>query len=214
MKIRKLIEEEKGGECRMTQEINPITQRVERTKLELQRYQLKFSPSEAKALYPDTSREESFLIGGLKNLSAREAMGLILVFPRNSSLYLLILLEIAEKAYQSQYQGLWIKTQKLCELRSLDLQLYFLFETGFTENEIFGNLLKIGNQRLKRVRIFTPTGPVVYPIRRRGYKDKGSRREESKWLPTEIWIGPNPPKRDRRNLIGNIRQTLTNFLYK
>lgn len=214
MKIRKLKKEEKGGELQMSQEINPITQRVERTKTEIKWFQLKFSPSEAKALYPDTSIEESFLIGGLKNLTAREAMGLILVFPRTSPLYLSILLEIAEKAYQSQYQGLWIKTQKLCELRLLELQLYYLFESGFTENEIFGNLLKIGNHRLKRVRIFTPTGPVTYPIRRRGYKDKGSRREESKWLPKDVWIGPNPPKRDRRNLIGNIRRTLTNFLYK
>lgn len=65
---------------------------------------------------------------------------------------------------------------------------FFLFETKrYSSNEIFGNILgndlRELNQVLKisRKRKRKP----LKPIRRRGYKDHGTRRPSDRWLPTD-----------------------------
>lgn len=205
---------EEGGEFNMNSSNSSISSRVEIVQRELNRIlQRRISSSETMSLYPDLSVEDSYLIGGLKKLDATEALGLLLIFPRDSILYCEIRLEIAEVARTFQYQGLWNKVQKVSELGCRELQLYFLLESGISEYEIFGNLIDNGLRRLQRVRIFRPKYQVKYPQRKRGYNDHGSRKDDSRWLPDRVHLGPNPPKRDRSNFFGNMKKTLTNFLY-
>lgn len=64
--------------------------------------------------------------------------------------------------------------------------ILFLFETEeFSSHEIFGTLIEKGIQNLRKIEIFEKKNPKVVPlIRRRGYKDKGSRRRKEQWLPS------------------------------
>lgn len=210
-----LVIEPEGGESEMNSNftqskfirVNKIADNINEI------VQRRISPSETMSLYPDLSDHISRKMGGLKEITATESIALILTFPRNSILYSTLLLELSERALKYQYQGKWIFVQKLCELRFLDLQLYKLLEIGITEETIFGNLIKLGLNRLKRITYFRILYQPKYPKRKRGYNDHGSRREDSRWLPRDVHLGPNPPKRDRSEWIGNIRKTLTNFLY-
>lgn len=88
----------------------------------------------------------------------------------------------------------WLNREQKVELSILlsskENMKKFLFETEFcTSNEIFGNI--IGNDLKDLFKVFKISqkkifnfGPIRVPIRRRGYKDKGSRRPSHKWIET------------------------------
>lgn len=62
---------------------------------------------------------------------------------------------------------------------------YLILNESLTERAFFGNWVPLAIQtfnrlKLKRRKLRKP----VEPVYRRGYKDKGSRRPEFKWLPT------------------------------
>jgi len=49
--------------------------------------------------------------------------------------------------------------------------------------DFFGNILYEGNRCLERLRFRKNRTKVIYPKRKRGYDDHGSRVPDSKWLP-------------------------------
>lgn len=83
-----------------------------------------------------------------------------------------------------------LNTKQRLELKLLlasveDCETYLFWTDRYSSNELFGNLC--GNDQLDccqrlRVKKIEP-GPVVRTIRRRGYKDKGSRRAAHHWTP-------------------------------
>lgn len=213
-----LTRERKRGESVKISEGNDFSSLVEKVTRELRlETKRRLSCSETMSLYSDIP--ERYLgqdLGGIrKNLKAREALSLVLLISEiNPSYENLIRIEISEICYLKQYQGLWLKVQRLCELKELDHKVYFLLEKGFSPNEIFGNMIKPGVERLKKIKFFNPNrGIITYPIRKRGYKDHGSRRESHLWLPDRVHLGPNPKRLDFRNLLGNARRSLINFLW-
>jgi hypothetical protein len=68
-------------------------------------------------------------------------------------------------------------------LHSREVCLKFLYETDkYTSHEIFGNILKQGNEALNSLKFRRKVYKVKQPQRRRGYNDKGSLRPTEKWL--------------------------------
>lgn len=66
--------------------------------------------------------------------------------------------------------------------------LTFFYETAeFSSSEFFGSVLERGFLALKGLQIRRRKFNIVYPNRRRGYSDKGSKRPSEKWLPTFDW---------------------------
>lgn len=72
-------------------------------------------------------------------------------------------------------------------LSSKENMLLYLFETRrFTSNQIFGNFLRSDlKDSLRILRICREKRKVRNTIRRRGYKDHGSRKPVDHWLPSE-----------------------------
>jgi hypothetical protein len=98
-----------------------------------------------------------------------------------------ILLDLEESSFS------WLKEEQKVQLSILisskENMEKFLFETNScTGSEIFGNylnndlkdLMKLLNSS-REIKVFDLPS-VVKPIRRRGYKDKGSRRPAHRWL--------------------------------
>lgn len=94
-------------------------------------------------------------------------------------------LDLLERSFR------WLtKKQRIELLLYLDSQFtseaYLLRTQRLTGNEIFGNIL--GNDLREALKILHATRKskkVVYPIWRRGFRDKGSRKPDSEWLPKE-----------------------------
>jgi hypothetical protein len=175
----------------------------------------RLSLSDPKSLCSDIPVEENYYLAGLKRLDAFESLGLLLVLPiLDPEVESLVRLELSIKCKKNCYQGKWMLVHKLLKVKFFKLMIYTLLEQGISTNEIFGNLLQRGIQRYQKlsIQILKPR-KVKYPQRKRGYNDHGIRRDESKWLPTKVWKGPNPKKFDGQSQLGNSRKSLVNFLY-
>lgn len=172
----------------------------------------RISSSETMSLYSDIPEWE-FYVGGLKGLSSREAIGLILCFPRDHWLYWEVQEEIIQQARKYKYQGDWYIVQKLIEIQYYSLQLNIILEI-FNTNQIFGNFITLGSNRINRIKVQKRLNPKIkYPQRKRGYNDHGSRKDDSLWLPKDVHIGPNPERPDRtekikRNPLNRIQRFL------
>jgi hypothetical protein len=177
----------------------------------------RISFSETMSLYSHIPHDgNDFVITGLKNLSSREAIGLVLAVdefhPEWASL---IRIELENLCYLKRYQGLWRTTHRLLKLYRLDQKIFILFEMGFSQRTLFGNILKLAKVRIKKIGIYkTMKTKVVYPQRKRGYNDHGSRKEDSKWLPKDIHLGANPVREDYRTRYKNKKKSFFNFLWK
>lgn len=104
-------------------------------------------------------------------------------FPEN--LHWKVLLDLQEKKF-SQLN----KKQKIelsIYLNSKENTLLYLFETKrYSSNQIFGNFLRSDlRDSLNFLRIRRKSKKVITAIRRRGYKDHGSRKPVDRWLPSE-----------------------------
>lgn len=96
-----------------------------------------------------------------------------------------IYLDLTEKSHSQLSSKQRIELSLL--LSSEDNCKKFLFETKrYSSNEIFGNILKNDMQDLlKNLKISRRNLKVKRTQRRRGYNDKGSRKPDWKWLPTQ-----------------------------
>lgn len=118
----------------------------------------------------------------------------------------LLLEKIFYLGNRNNWEGRWEVFKTLESLNDLTYNLpdvlESLVENHFSEDDIFGNIvprvvkyvqnMKLVKQRPKKVR---------YPQRKRGYSDKGSRREDHKWLPREIHesrVKANNQEREKR----------------
>lgn len=221
MKKRKLCfdtPQENGGESLSFHKNTIFFSLVEKVtrevRLEIRR---RLSCSETMSLCSDIpNKSYGWNIGGIrKGLTSREAISLVLYISEiNEDWAILLREEINEMCYLKRYQGMWIKVHKLNKLYRLEHKVYRLLEEGYSENEIFGNYIKLGYYRLKKINLYDPNrGPIVYPIRKRGYNDHGSRQEDHRWLPKDVFLGPNPERKDFRHLVGKTKETLFDFLW-
>lgn len=152
---------------------------------------------------------------GLKNLTAREALGLTLILlTKPTPLGFLVLDEIGQLCRKNKYQGTWMDVHHILKVNFPDLVLYTLLERGYSFRDVFGNILKLGRVALCNVKILSQEIrlPVKKPQRKRGYDDHGSRRPEDKWLPSDIHLGANPDVLDLSASYKKKRAIL-NFLY-
>lgn len=73
-------------------------------------------------------------------------------------------------------------------LINLKCALVLLYESDeFSSHDFFGNFIKLGVKFFDKMDFKKKYYKLVPTIRRRGYKDKGSRRSYDKWLPTYDW---------------------------
>lgn len=115
----------------------------------------------------------------IKNLSASEALGLILNDAVRSTHFGFLVRDfLGTKAKMHQYQGNWMLVHQLLKYcGDFDL-ITFELHSRKLQNEVFGNFLKMGEDALKRLKIYY----VDYyrrpkkPQRKMGYNDKGSTR--------------------------------------
>lgn len=83
--------------------------------------------------------------------------------------------------------------------------------------DFFGNFLKSGLEDLKRIRIKAKSRKVKKSQRKRGYHDHGSRRPDSKWLPSFDFTftqKQNQKEKDEThldNLTNRVQRILRNF---
>lgn len=79
-----------------------------------------------------------------------------------------------------------LEDQVLLELilHSKEISINFVSDSNLWHTrDFFGNFLVEGNKCLERLRFRRISTMVVYPRRKRGYDDHGSRVPDSKWLP-------------------------------
>lgn len=207
MKNRNLDEQlySDGGERMVPNYMLPIERElIDRTKKQiLRKVTERISFSETRSLYSHLPIGKlSWRIGGLKNLSAKEALGLALIVPFIPSEFKFLLrVELQDLAYHKRYEGDWIVVQKLSEAESVDLVLWkFLILEERNPREIFGNLLPQALERLSRIELYDPNyhRRINKPQRKRGYNDHGSRKDSHKWLPKDVHLGANPRRTDLR----------------
>lgn len=93
---------------------------------------------------------------------------------------------LREEIRDRRVKSLNLEDQVLIELflESKELSIQFVNETTLWHSrDFFGNFLFEVNLRLSRLRFRRISTKVVYPKRKRGYHDHGSRVPDSKWLP-------------------------------
>lgn len=177
---------------------------IEKTKKQiLRKITERISFSETMSIYSHLPLGKlSWRIGGLRNLTSKEALGLALVVPFiPSELKFLLRIELQDLAYHKRYEGDWMLVQKLSEAESEELVLWkFLVLEERSSREIFGNLLPLATKRLEKIELYDPNyhRRINKPQRKRGYTDHGSRKDSHRWLPTDVHLGSNPKRPDLR----------------
>lgn len=103
-------------------------------------------------------------------------------------------------------------------LSSYNDSFTFITNSGrWHSRDFFGNFLKIGLEDLGRVRIKGKSRKVRKAQRKRGYHDHGSRRPDSKWLPSFDFTftqKQNQKEKDEHhldNLTNRVQRILRNF---
>lgn len=95
-----------------------------------------------------------------------------------------IILQISEKPYSLDFpnRGLEISLELRCLVESKFKMLSYL-STLINPRRLFGTILQEDlSKALKNIRILrSQNGPVLKPIRRKGYKDKGTWRPPHRW---------------------------------
>lgn len=112
--------------------------------------------------------------------------------------------KLANRAYHYAYQGDWGILQSFLEQKPRSLnELVKMIRSQFSDYDIFGNLCPLIRRILGSARKYKLYNRVYrqrvnYPQRKRGYNDKGSLRQTSRWLPR---CGmPESQREDRRHL--------------
>ena len=159
----------------------------------------------------------SWCLGGLKNLSSREAIVLSLQLPymhRDWAFAIWMELTVLPKKYQ--YQGDWELVHQLLRNRTnKEVQLNILLENGYTGRKLFGMLNDKALSRLTKINLYDPyRHKVTKPQRKRGYNDHGSRREDHKWLPWNAYAVSETPKVDKEQELIDIHPNLSRTLWE
>lgn len=192
-------------------EIQKISKEVSRiTKRDL-------SLSETRSLCSDIPRTKlSWSLGGLKKISSRESIVLILqLHQMHRNWAFAIWMELYHLPKKFQYQGDWELVHQLLRNRtSLERQINTILEYGYSTSALFGMLMDKNLSRLKKINIYDPyRQKVVNPQRKRGYNDHGSRREDHKWLPWNAFSSPDMPKRDSEKELIDITPNFTTSIW-
>lgn len=93
---------------------------------------------------------------------------------------------LREEIYEKRLRRYSLEDKALIEqfLQSKYHSILFVEESNLWHSrDFFGNFLVEGNKCLERLRFRRINTKVIYPKRKRGYDDHGSRVPDSKWLP-------------------------------
>lgn len=132
--------------------------------------------AECQSLHPDLHLDINL------NLSAWDSLVLLYILSHISSTYWItdnLIRKISQRAYQFNYEGEWKTVQDFLET---ELQNPKMFYDKFVEMrdpcEFYGNLKRRAYRilRIIRKKKREKSGKVIYPQRKRGYKDKGTLR--------------------------------------
>lgn len=191
---------------------------IKRTTKEVTRVvtrELSFSETRSLCLHIPVSKC-SWSLGGLRNLSSREAIVLCLQLPMmHRDWRFAIWMEVFNLPKKYQYEGDWNIVHSLLRNRdSLERMITILLENKFSNRKIFGLLNDKALNRLTKIGLFDPyRHKVKKPQRKRGYNDHGSRKELHKWLPWNAYAVPDQKKIDKENELLDIHPTFTNILW-
>lgn len=156
--------------------------------------------AECQSLSPDRTL-------GIRNIgSSWDALCLIYILTHIAPLFWItdgITRRITQKAYQAKYQGEWQTVQEILEQNpQTPEEFYQAFLMFHSPEDFFGNLRKRARRLVLLIRMKKrdPHGPVSYPKRARGYRDKGT------YHPPHEYHGEPPEKEpmvDRRLRVGH-----------
>jgi hypothetical protein len=100
----------------------------------------------------------------------------IFQLPLGAELY-----EIFERRAKSHaFEGYWGNLNKLLQMQSSLLACQGHIKFDYSDREIDGNLIRTGKDYYENLTISLTACPVNTPARKRGYNDKGSRKDPSK----------------------------------
>lgn len=119
----------------------------------------------------------------LKNLTMKDFVRLA-IFSHYAPKEIGWVLRMDLEEYSSKFS---LEDRTLCQqfLSSKTNMLMFLLETNLWHTrDFFGNILHKNFQLDRFLKIKKYNTKVIKPQRKRGYHDKGSRRESHKWLPS------------------------------
>jgi hypothetical protein len=118
---------------------------------------------------------------------------------------------IRKRCVANNYQGDWRLLSKLLQIENhIQVSDYWIKE-NFNQREISGNLVPKGKKLLESLVIRLTLFPVNKPKRKRGYSDKGSRKDPSKIH--ELSISNQEVKETRTLETLKGKNLLLNFLY-
>lgn len=161
-------------------------------------------------------RQYSWSLGGLKNLSSREAIVLCLQLTNfHKDWKYTVWFELVNLPKKYQYQGEWDLVHKLLRNRdSLERMVWILIGNGYTAREIFGMLNDKNLTRLRKLNLFDPNRHKVNrPQRKRGYNDHGSRKDSHKWLPWNAYAEQEQLKIDKEEELINVFPQFHNYMW-
>lgn len=175
--------------------------------------------ADPKSLYSDNFDETNFVWDLVVNKNVRNDPNsltaiLLLLSAKRPNWYHLFLDYCGSQCYRYGYQGKWKFLHKLCSAQHILLQLKIVTET-MTPEAFFGNILPkmVLFTKVPSVRFLKQTKPISKkPIRRRGYKDKGSMKFVHEVHSAWSHSGPNPDRPDYRKSY-NRNQAILNYLY-
>lgn len=128
-------------------------------------------------------------------LAVLAVLPLVLPSTRNYFLIDNLRAHIGRMAENYNNEGLWTNVASLLE-RTTSLDVYSTWTiilNMMSTHDFFGNFLPEMERAIRSLRVRTihssvmkDTRPIKKPQRKRGYHDKGSRRDPSQWLPRTI----------------------------
>ena len=86
----------------------------------------------------------------------------------------------SRRAKSHAYEGYWGNLNKLLQMQSSLIAAQGHLEFDYSDREKNGNLLPIGRKYYEDLTISLTACPVTHTARKRGYNDKGSRKDPSK----------------------------------
>lgn len=111
---------------------------------------------------------------------------------------------LAKMAYNYKYEGHWRTVQEILELSTMmPYQITEVLLRKMSPEDYFGNFVPLVKRVTKRIRFVkvyqNNRNRVKRTQRKRGYDDKGTLRLSHQWLPSDVHLGCNPSREDRRS---------------
>lgn len=141
--------------------------------------------------------------------SAKEAIASLLIMatilPERAGLPKLYFTDhLARMCFNFNYEGEWAKVQEILELRTMSpYKIVEKLSNWMSAEDYYGNFVPLCRKLARNARIvkisYGNNRKVRKPQRKRGYDDKGTLRLSHTWLPTDVHLGANPERVDRRD---------------